>query len=239
MNKLTVTLQDSEADRYKRLFEAACDALGQVGDALGCDPNEGGPEPLLDAIEELKAKLTEANLQYISDFGLLQAQEPVAEVDEDDSGLFADLDTPKGVMVKRGQKLYAAAGARPGFDLITHLHRQIAFSQRTFGPGERTAGVLDHIRKELIEIEAAPADLTEWIDLILLALDGAWRAGHTAEAICQGIDAKQTKNEGRTWPDWRTAAPGKAIEHVRSADTAPALADMVDNLKDATKPERK
>ncbi len=129
-------------------------------------------------------------------------------------------------MIAAGSKLYAAAGARPGFDLITHLRRQIAFSQRTFGPGERTAGVLDHIRKELIEIEAAPADLTEWVDLILLAFDGAWRAGHTAEAICQGIDTKQTKNEARTWPDWRTVAPGKAIEHVRSAPptSTPGLA---------------
>lgn len=33
-----------------------------------------------------------------------------------------------------------------------------------------------------------------------------------------GIVAKQTKNEGRTWPDWRSAAPGKAIEHVRGEE---------------------
>jgi hypothetical protein len=30
------------------------------------------------------------------------------------------------------------------------------------------------------------------------------------------LKAKQTKNENREWPDWRTAAPGKAIEHIRS-----------------------
>jgi hypothetical protein len=52
--KLTVTLQDTECDRYKRMFEAACVALGEIGDALGCDPNEGGSEPILDAIEALK-----------------------------------------------------------------------------------------------------------------------------------------------------------------------------------------
>jgi hypothetical protein len=34
------------------------------------------------------------------------------------------------------------------------------------------------------------------------------------------IIAKQGKNELRDWPDWRTADPDKAIEHVRTCDTA-------------------
>ena len=59
MKKLTVTLQDRPIDlelaQYKRMFEAACSALGAVSDALGCDPEEGGAEPLLIAIEELKS----------------------------------------------------------------------------------------------------------------------------------------------------------------------------------------
>lgn len=101
------------------------------------------------------------------------------------------------------------------FDLVAHLKRQQTFSARTFGPGQRTAGVCDHIRKELGEIEQAPEDLAEWVDVVLLALDGAGRAGHTPEQIAAAIAAKQTKNEARTWPDWRTADPGKAIEHVR------------------------
>lgn len=101
-------------------------------------------------------------------------------------------------------------------NLVEHLHRQRAFSERTFGPGARTAGVCDHIRKELREIEAAPADITEWVDVILLAFDGAWRSGATPEQIAAAIEAKQTKNEARQWPDWRTADPSKAIEHVRA-----------------------
>ena len=64
------------------------------------------------------------------------------------------------------------------FDLLEYLDRQRRFSERAFGPGPRPAGVIDHIRKELIEIEAAPDDLKEWIDVVTLALDGAWRAGH-------------------------------------------------------------
>lgn len=102
-----------------------------------------------------------------------------------------------------------------GFDLVAHLHRQRTFSERTFGPGNRTAGVLDHIRKELIEIEAKPDDVSEWVDVILLALDGAWRAGFSPEQIAHAIAAKQAKNEARQWPNWRTAEPGKAIEHIK------------------------
>ncbi len=109
-------------------------------------------------------------------------------------------------------------------DLVAHLHRQRAFSERTFGPGARTAGVCDHIRKELAEIESAPADVEEWIDVVLLALDGAWRSGATPEQIATALDAKQTKNERRKWPDWRTVEPGKAIEHDRTTDASLAAA---------------
>jgi hypothetical protein len=107
------------------------------------------------------------------------------------------------------------------FDLIAHLHRQRAFSQRTFGPGARTAGVLDHIRKEITEIEAYPGDLSEWVDVVLLALDGAWRHGHSPEQIAQAIADKQARNEQRQWPDWRTQPEGKAIEHVRGEPASP------------------
>lgn len=101
-----------------------------------------------------------------------------------------------------------------GFDLIAHLHRQREFSLRTFGPGERTAGNLAHIRKELVEIESKPYDLTEWIDVVLLALDGALRHGGTPESIATTLHAKQSKNMTRTWPDWRTVPEGEPICHV-------------------------
>lgn len=108
-------------------------------------------------------------------------------------------------------------GEQPGFDLIAHLHRQRAFSEKAFGPGSRLKGVLDHIRRELAEVEAAPNDPSEWADLILLALDGAWRSGLDPEQVAAAIEAKQTKNEGRTWPDWRTQDPEKAICHINAA----------------------
>ena len=96
-----------------------------------------------------------------------------------------------------------------------HLARQQSWSRRTFGPGERTAGVIAHIRKELLEVEAAPTDPVEWADVIILAFDGAWRAGIGPQVILDAIRDKQARNERRTWPDWRTADPDKPIEHDR------------------------
>lgn len=102
------------------------------------------------------------------------------------------------------------------FDLEAHLKKQIQFSLKAFGAGCRTKGVVDHIRKELKEIEQEPFDLGEWIDVIMLGLDGAWRSGMCSpEEICAALAAKLAKNEKRQWPDWRTADPDKAIEHVR------------------------
>lgn len=123
--------------------------------------------------------------------------------------------------------------AKLQFDFLWHLARQIEWSQATFGPGDRMLGVSDHIRKELLEIADAVANgeptLPEWIDVIILGLDGAWRSCKAvstatdapefkAALIIQALLAKQTKNEARTWPDWRTAPKDKTIEHDRSKD---------------------
>lgn len=113
------------------------------------------------------------------------------------------------------------------FDAIAHLYRQASFSAQAFGPLEnqpaaRQLGVLDHMRKEMVEVEADLAagrpTLGEWVDLIILATDGALHSGASPEEVCAAWLAKQVKNEGRTWPDWRTADPAKAIEHVRTEE---------------------
>ena len=96
-----------------------------------------------------------------------------------------------------------------------HLRRQESWSRKTFGPGPRTQGVLDHIRKEIGEISDAPDDLQEWVDLIILGFDGALRANHAPQFILDVIRAKQTINETRKWPDWRTQPEDKAIEHIK------------------------
>ena len=111
--------------------------------------------------------------------------------------------------------LEAVESVTPHFNLATHLQRQASFSARTFGPGTRVAGITDHITKELEEVRGSCGALTEWVDVIILGFDGAWRSGATPEQIIQALVAKQARNEGRTWPDWRTAEPDKAIEHDR------------------------
>jgi hypothetical protein len=95
-----------------------------------------------------------------------------------------------------------------------YIAHQRAWSLETFGPG-RHLGVIDHIEKELVEVREDPTDLGEWVDVILLGFDGAWRAGHEPQAILDAVAAKQARNEARTWPDWRTADPEVAIEHIR------------------------
>lgn len=96
-----------------------------------------------------------------------------------------------------------------------HLYRQMQFSEKVFGPGPRTKGVINHIKKELKEIEADPLDLKEWVDVIILAFDGAWRTGAKPQEIIDAVKEKQTINEGRTYPDWQTMSEDEAIEHVR------------------------
>lgn len=102
------------------------------------------------------------------------------------------------------------------FDLVAHIERQRAFSEEVFGPGERYEGIADHIREELDELAESPLDLEEWVDVALLALDGAWRAGHSPEEIAKAIAMKQSKNELRKWPDWRTQDRRKSIKHIKA-----------------------
>lgn len=115
-------------------------------------------------------------------------------------------------------------------NLEQHLIRQMAFSHATFGPGKRTKGVLNHIAKEIEEVWESGGSTEEWTDIVILALDGLTRSiiydkeddtakrndpGISANIATNFITMKQTINEGRNWPDWRTSVKDKAIEHVK------------------------
>lgn len=86
------------------------------------------------------------------------------------------------------------------------LHEKNEWSLKTFGPGQRTEGVVKHIEKELAEIRKNPADLMEWID-------GAFRAGFTPAQIHTAMKEKQRINVTRKWAP--PGAPDQPIEHVR------------------------
>lgn len=104
------------------------------------------------------------------------------------------------------------------FDLIKFMEDRAQWSLETFGPKERDNGAIDHIRKELTEIETGftpEQRLAEWIDVISIALDGAWREGFSPADVCCALAENHLSDLRRKWPDWRNVEPGKAIEHVR------------------------
>jgi hypothetical protein len=103
------------------------------------------------------------------------------------------------------------------YDLMRFLERQREFSNKTFGPGDRTNGIVAHVRKELEEIlEAERGEaLEEWIDVVILALDQCWRLGHSSEEIALALESKYQKNMRRKWEDWRTKSPDDPVEHIR------------------------
>lgn len=113
-------------------------------------------------------------------------------------------------------------------DFARFLRNQQKWSTETFGPytEARTQGILDHARKEIEEIAAEPNDVEEWIDLMILAIDGAlaaatlrYPAGHyQAEKAVDLVewtrDQKMEKNIRRNWPAQADQVPGLAVEHI-------------------------
>lgn len=119
------------------------------------------------------------------------------------------------------------------------LASKARWSYDTFGPGARTTGIIAHIRKELAEIEAQPFDLMEWIDVLMLAMDGFWRAyiasiggaGVMTPEEWEGFDQtdaefaadefiallckKDRINRAREWP--APTSEDEPMEHVRPA----------------------
>lgn len=101
-------------------------------------------------------------------------------------------------------------------DLVKHLQKQEQWSLKTFGPPDNnTAGIIDHIKKELVEVENNPEDVFEWIDIVILAFDGALRNGWKPEDVAMALKNKHEINESRKWPDWRKVEKGKAICHIK------------------------
>lgn len=117
----------------------------------------------------------------------------------------------------------AVPGKRPvespySLSIPSLLAEHIPWSKATFGPGARTGGITKHIEKELDEIRQNPTDLMEWIDVIILALDGAWRAGHPPQHIEQALASKLDCIRQREYP--MPASEDEPSEHVREAARA-------------------
>lgn len=88
-------------------------------------------------------------------------------------------------------------------DFSSFINLQKAWSQYTFGKGKRTEGLAKHIQSELDELLKADNDmdrLEEFIDIVILAMDGAWRLGFYPDEIEKALIDKFIRNQRRQWP---------------------------------------
>lgn len=107
---------------------------------------------------------------------------------------------------------------KASYDLIEHLHSQKSWSGRTFGHTyqvNRLEGILKHIEQEVEEVREDLYSLEEWIDLVTLSLDGAWRTGATNVEVAHALRDKLLKNKSREWPDWRTIKGDEPSNHIK------------------------
>ena len=90
------------------------------------------------------------------------------------------------------------------------------------GGGLKTESICGHIEKELREVRSDPTDFREYLDIAILAINGAIRAydkskyegQSTAEGIWDYLCEKQRINRfERTWPP--ISEDDVVIEHIR------------------------
>jgi hypothetical protein len=97
------------------------------------------------------------------------------------------------------------------------LYEHSAWSVKVNGPfnenNRRTVGIVNHIRKELQEILSDPLDREEWIDVIILGLDGYLRHGGQICQVLSDLQSKLAKNKGRKWP--KPVDQDTPVEHIR------------------------
>lgn len=86
-------------------------------------------------------------------------------------------------------------------DFLNFLTEKKRWSYQTFGEGYKLEKICKHIESELVEIRETPNDLYEWVDLILLALDGALRVAKSPMAVLSTIYKKHQINVDREWVD--------------------------------------
>lgn len=106
---------------------------------------------------------------------------------------------------------------KKGGTFYNYLKRQREWSRRTFGFGPRTEGICKHIEKELAEIRKAPYSF-EWLDVVILALDGMWRTGASLTDIQNALWEKQEENLRRSWPDPKELSQNEVSEHIKKED---------------------
>jgi hypothetical protein len=101
------------------------------------------------------------------------------------------------------------------FKFVKILQDHADWSDKTFGEGKRTIGLVKHIQKELNEILENPTDLVEWCDVVILAFDGFRRAGGSPSQFLSEISNKILKNFSRKY---KMVPEDQPSEHDRTLD---------------------
>ncbi len=103
-------------------------------------------------------------------------------------------------------------------NLGRYATEKMVWSKRTFGEGARTRGLLEHLRDEVNEVEKDPYDLTEWIDIMMLAIDGYWRHGGKNYRLMNDLWKKFEICKMRVYPT--PVGPEDMSQHIRGVDDA-------------------
>lgn len=96
--------------------------------------------------------------------------------------------------------------------------RHAEWSRANFGRDDQSGPCrpLNHMAKEVQEALAAPDDIKEYADLLILWMDATRRAGYTPLDVLRAAVAKMGENERRPWPKFDpTADPCTPTEHIR------------------------
>ncbi len=112
-------------------------------------------------VNETNSVLASRYFDLLKNVEKAQTVEPVGVVDEGDDGLFVDLETAHGVMVKRGDKLFTRQ-ATPAQDVNAELVEALANVYREIGKGGSAHDIYQRTTPILLlamdAAKAAPAD---------------------------------------------------------------------------------
>lgn len=148
-------------DYIKQVAEAVAEAVWQQS-SEGFNSEYGG---------ESFAQNVLPKLDLVSIIASVPAPDPVGIVDETDEGLFADFETPRGTLVKCGDKLYTApVGVSASGDDVAAV---MALAKQIEEAGERPIPILVKAADALRALCAAASRPVG----VSVPDNGTWRAG--------------------------------------------------------------
>lgn len=94
----------------------------------------------------------------------------------------------------------------------SYIEDHHTWSRHALGAADRREGITKHVELEVKELRASGYDLTEWVDIIILGIDGALQCAGPEE-VAKALEIKQKLNIARLWPE---VPADQAREHDRA-----------------------